>query len=694
MRRPQPRSVIGAMLTLALSLSVLAGPSAADETEPPPTAPPPASIDEDLPAAQPSVDEGVLAPLQAQAATDGEVRVIVQMADGGDPSPSVDAALAGTDHTVGASGDDFVGVQVDSEGLDRLAATPGIGSIVEDVVLRPTASSSLAADVHADVLHDRGIRGDGRRIALLDSGIDLGHPTFAGFSGDVFEACIVTHGSEPCDVEGAGTAAPCSPSIAGCEHGTHVASLAVGSGAAAVPGGIAPDVDLIAIRVLSPDGGAVVALSSDVALAIDRILALDAVQPVDAVNMSLGSDFAFPGDGTCNTSDGGLLQAKFAALRAADIAPVVAAGNQGAAGLSYPACVSGAIAVTGSDTATNGLWTGANRNANVAIAAPAADLLGAIPPGSVGPATKSGTSLAAPQVSGAIALMRQVEPGLSVSAIPGRLSTTGRPLVGTAIRQLDVAAAIGGYWVVRTDGSVSTAGLAAPKPRHGPAPPPGESVVAGSPTRTGQGYWIATDRGRVVAHGDATHFGDASSIHLNKPVVAMAATPTGKGYWLLAQDGGIFTYGDARFYGSTGNMTLNAPVTDIATSHDGGGYWLTAKDGGVFTFGNAAFYGSTGNMTLNQPVVSMASTPSGHGYWLVALDGGVFTFGDAAFHGSLPGRGVATISGNRVRATGDGRGYYISTLDGGVHAFGAATPIAPAGLPPTGAVDLMLVGFH
>jgi hypothetical protein len=153
----------------------------------------------------------------------------------------------------------------------------------------------------------------------------------------------------------------------------------------------------------------------------------------------------------------------------------------------------------------------------------------------------------------------------------------------------------------------------------------------------------------------------------------------------------VFSFGDAQFHGSTGNLVLNAPVTDIATSATGGGYWLTAKDGGVFSFGDAQFHGSTGNMTLNQPVVSMAATASGQGYWLVALDGGVFTFGEAAFHGSLPGSGIATTSGYRVRATDEGRGYYISTLDGDVHAFGTAAPITPRG-PSAGGqlVDLMV----
>ena len=69
----------------------------------------------------------------------------------------------------------------------------------------------------------------------------------------------------------------------------------------------------------------------------------------------------------------------------------------------------------------------------------------------------------------------------------------------------------------------------------------------------------------------------------------MAATPDGEGYWLVASDGGIFTFGDASFYGSAGALHLNKAIVGMAPTPDGNGYWLVASDGGMFTFGDAPF---------------------------------------------------------------------------------------------------------
>ena len=46
----------------------------------------------------------------------------------------------------------------------------------------------------------------------------------------------------------------------------------------------------------------------------------------------------------------------------------------------------------------------------------------------------------------------------------------------------------------------------------------------------------------------------------------MASTPSGHGYWLVASDGGIFNYGDASFYGSAGAVHLNRPVVAISVT--------------------------------------------------------------------------------------------------------------------------------
>jgi hypothetical protein len=226
----------------------------------------------------------------------------------------------------------------------------------------------------------------------------------------------------------------------------------------------------------------------------------------------------------------------------------------------------------------------------------------------------------------------------------------------------------GGYWLVRSDGSVSTHGSAA---NYGsmagtPLNAPVAHIVA---TTDGKGYWMVASDGGIFSFGDAGFYGSMGGKHLNAPVVGIAPTPTGHGYWLVASDGGVFAFGDAAFRGSMGGQHLNAPVVGLAPDDATDGYWLVASDGGVFSFG-APFYGSTGNLHLNLPVNGMAALPSGQGYWFVASDGGIFAFGRADFLGST---GAMTLNAPVVgMATDDATGgYWLVAGDGGVFTFGA-----------------------
>jgi arylsulfatase A-like enzyme len=218
---------------------------------------------------------------------------------------------------------------------------------------------------------------------------------------------------------------------------------------------------------------------------------------------------------------------------------------------------------------------------------------------------------------------------------------------------------------------------------QGSSPPTPYRGIARTPT--GNGYWLPARDGRVLAFGDAKHFGDASSLALNQPVLGMTATPSGAGYYLVAADGGIFSFGDAKFYGSTGNIKLNKPVVAMGATPTGGGYWMVATDGGIFAFGDAGFYGSTGSIALNKPIVNMAVTPSGRGYWLVASDGGIFAFGDAGFYGS-----TGSIALNKpivsMAPTSDGAGYWLMASDGGLFSYGTAQFFGSTGGAPPPAV--------
>ena len=228
---------------------------------------------------------------------------------------------------------------------------------------------------------------------------------------------------------------------------------------------------------------------------------------------------------------------------------------------------------------------------------------------------------------------------------------------------------------------------------------------------TGQGFWMVTRAGRVIAYGDAQSFGDA---HAETPVVGAATTPDGRGYWLATGGGGVYGFGDAARFGSLGGRHLTSPVVGIAATGDGKGYWLATGTGTVYGFGDASGHGpapgtvlpapvvgivtdpatggfwlatstgtvlgydgapSYGQAHLPSAVVAMAATPDGRGYWVVAQDGRTATLGDAGRHGALNGAYSRPVVGMAPAPTGDG--YWLAAANGHVFAYGDAGDVAP-----------------
>ena len=243
-----------------------------------------------------------------------------------------------------------------------------------------------------------------------------------------------------------------------------------------------------------------------------------------------------------------------------------------------------------------------------------------------------------------------------------------------------------GYWLLRTDGSVHTAGdasgSAGPRRRD-----PGEWFTGLVPTAGRAGYWLTTNLGRILAVGTAPHVRDLVDLlgagALRGDVVGGSPTPDGRGFWLVGAEGGVFALGNAGFHGSVPQLQgpggplagrpLAAPVTGLASSPTGRGYWLVAADGGMFCFGDAGFHGSVPQALpprrrLEAQVTSMV--PQGRGYLLVAADGGIFTFGEARFMGSLGGRGVGDVVAAAVKQ--DRSGYLILRSNGSLAAFGSS----------------------
>jgi hypothetical protein len=129
-------------------------------------------------------------------------------------------------------------------------------------------------------------------------------------------------------------------------------------------------------------------------------------------------------------------------LRSIGIATIAASGNNGStSGIGAPACVSGVISVGATFDGIDVIASYSNRSALLSLVAPGNTITSSIPGG--GFATLNGTSMAAPHVAGAWAVLKQLAPAASVSSILSAMRETAAEVVdsaGTYLR-MDLAGA-------------------------------------------------------------------------------------------------------------------------------------------------------------------------------------------------------------------------------------------------------------
>ena len=350
--------------------------------------------------------------------------------------------------------------------LGRLASLPGVDTVYPSVRYRPQLDRS-PAQIGAPALWGSGLTnaGQGLKIGIIDEGIDQTHAFFSpagytmppgfpkGQTAYTNAKVIVARAFPPASPNWKHASKPFDPEFS--SHGTHVAGIAAGNPNTVAEGvrisGVAPRAYLGNYKALTIPTDADVGLdgnSPELVAAIEAAVA----DGMDVINMSLGEPEIEP-------SRDIVVKALGAAARAG-VVPVVSAGNDfdefGRGSVGSPGAAPEAITVGAVTTSRGGPEdvvasfsssgpTPLSLQVKPDVAAPGVGILSAAPRDQF--VSLSGTSMAAPHVAGAVALLLQRHPTWTPAQVKSALALTGDPAYSTDLKARETS-------TLRTGGGV------------------------------------------------------------------------------------------------------------------------------------------------------------------------------------------------------------------------------------------------
>jgi subtilisin len=267
-----------------------------------------------------------------------------------------------------------VSARLDEKALAKLKQNPQVAYIEEDAIMHVDAQTTPWGinKINAPTAWGTS-RGAGVHVAILDTGIDYDHPDLDdNIDGGVYFVGLINDGStNPLhwnDVY---------------SHGTHCAGTVAAEDNAIGVVGVAPDARLHAVKVLGDSGSG---STADVIQGIEWCVDNN----IDVASMSFGGGSTTSLQNACN------------AAYSAGVLLVSSAGNEYGGPVGYPAAYSSVIAVSATD-ASDVIAGFSSRGPQVELAAPGVNVISTVPGG--GYASKQGTSMACPHVSGTAALV-------------------------------------------------------------------------------------------------------------------------------------------------------------------------------------------------------------------------------------------------------------------------------------------------
>ncbi len=465
-------------------------------------------------------------------------RIIVKFEDAATRAAAIEtvgqesAAELRSLRTIATGGEVFIASGIKDEAalqklIVSLDAQPGVAYAEPDKLLKPMATPNdtryneqwhyfeSTAGLNLPPAWDTHT-GSGVVVAVIDTGYrphaDLDSKILPGydFIGDTFVANDGngrdSDASDPGDWVAANECGGGNPASDSSWHGTHVAGTVAaesnnGSGVA----GVAWDATILPVRVLGKCGG----YTSDIADGIiwssgGSVSGVPAnANPAQVLNLSLG------GGGSCASTT----QSAINTARANGSTVVVAAGNSGANASNYtPASCNGVITVASVDRGGNRAYY-SNYGSVVDVAAPGGEtpgnasdgVLSTLNTGSTGPGSDSyafyqGTSMAAPHVAGAAALLYEADPAATPDDIEAALEDSARAFPGSCSQC--------GTGIVDADAAIDQL-----LNGGGGGPPPAGCPIGhteyGGPL-TGTGDYEYQPNGTYYYSGSGTHSGTLS----------------------------------------------------------------------------------------------------------------------------------------------------------------------------------------